>query len=116
MKKIEIIEKIVERVEEIDIGIVRVYGVSHGVGYDMTGYVYFDNGKSMLVEAHAVRASWACLGHLRPDNPYYKYTGSNDVYQDDVIKYWKEKHGFREYLGRWLKPELVDLYGELFDV
>lgn len=40
----------------------------------------------------------------------------NDVYQDDVKKYWKEKHGFREYLGRLLKPDLVDLYGELFDV
>ena len=90
--------------------IVKVYGVAMGVGYDLDVFVEFDKGFQYF-PAHAGRQSWAMPEHLRPDNPYYKYTGSNDVYQGLVKGYWADKNsGLKELLSRLPKDELEEYY------
>jgi hypothetical protein len=106
MKKSLIIDNILIKVDKINLIIHRTYGVSHGVGYDMTAYVTFDNGVELDFAAHAVPKSWDSLGHIRPNNPYYKYSGSNDVYKERVIDHWEKKNGFKYYLERFKKQEL----------
>jgi len=106
MKKSEIIERIIKEVESVSCYIVRVYGVSCGVGYDMNATIRFKNGYLMMPAVHALHQSWACLGHLRPNNPHYQYTGSCDVYQSRVIEYWEKRNGFKELLTRLDKERL----------
>jgi len=113
MKKSILIEEIVKEVVKIECYVARVYGVSCGVGYDLDVYIEFYNGSNKHIEAHAVRQSWACVNHLRPRNPMYKYSGSNDVYQDQVIKYWTDGKAFSEYLARDLKKNLEVMLWEL---
>ena len=113
MKKDEIIQKILDNVNNVECFIVRTYGVSHGVGYDLNVRVTYKSEKELIVEAHALSKSWACLGHLRPHNPVYKYTGSNDIYKEQVMNYWDSGKGFKEYLARLLKTELLDLLNNL---
>lgn len=113
MIKNEMIDVIIENVESVNASIVRVYGVSCGVGYDL--FVTVQTKKCMILDfdAHAVRQSWAGVGYLRPNNPYYKYTGSNDVYQSRVIEYWRNGGGFREFLGRMNKDALQVIFNEI---
>jgi len=108
MKKSEVIEKIIENVKEISCYIVRIYGVSCGVGYDMNVELTFKNGLTEHQDVHAIRQSWACFGHLRPNNPRYQYTGNCDYYQEKVIKYWENGNGFKELITRMNKEELIE--------
>ena len=109
MTKKQMIEEILNKVKSVDCNIVRVYGVTMGVGYDLNVSIEHDKG-SFYFKAHATRASWALIGHLRPNNPQYQYTGSCDYYQEDVIKYWEHGEGLGEYLGRFKKLDLIHLY------
>jgi hypothetical protein len=106
MKKSQMIELITKEVEKIDCYIVKIYGVSWGVGYDLDIDITFKGGRKFPMQSHALSQSWALIGHLRPNNPYYKYTGSNDVYRNKVTHYWQIGNGFAEYLGRLKKTEL----------
>ncbi len=108
MKKSELVERICSKVKKVDCFIERVYGVSHGVGYDLNVDVEYINDKKERIQAHAVHSCWAGLGHLRPNNPDYKYTGSCDVYKKDVCDYWDSENGLEEYLMRLSKSELVE--------
>ena len=49
------------------------------------------------------------VGHLRPENPYYLYSGSCDRYRERVINYWEFnfKDALREYYMRFTKPEFT---------
>lgn len=111
MKKAEMIQSIINKVERVDCYIVRVYGVSCGVGYDLNVNLETKNDNIRLA-AHALRQSWAAVGHLRPNNPYYKYSGSCDYYQKDVIKYWEseKERALEKYFSRLNKSELTLWY------
>jgi hypothetical protein len=101
MSKKELREKILENVETVDCSIVKVYGVTIGVGYDLNARVTFKNGYVLPIKAHALRQSWACVGHLREYQGQFKvYTGSNDIYREQVIAYWENKDGLNEWLER----------------
>ena len=113
MLKKEMVKELVEKVKITRCTVQRVYGVSFGVGYDLNVLVEFKNGKRKHLDAHATRASWDSPGHLRPNNPEYKYTGSNDVYQEQVIYHWEKKHGFKWYLERLKKLELQYIYNQI---
>ena len=106
MKK-DLVNAIVEKVESVDCDIVRIYGVTMGVGYDLDITIKL-KGTSMelYIPAHASPKSWASYGHLRPNNPYYKYTGRNDVYRARVIDYWEKKHGLENLLNRFNMTDL----------
>lgn len=111
MTKKEMIQEIIEAVEMVDCSILRVYGVPMGVGYDLA--VKLETKTDIIrLDAHATRPSWAAMGHLRPNNPYYKYTGSCDYYQEDVIKYWehKKEYALEEYFSRMKKDQLKNWY------
>lgn len=110
MKKIEIVDSIVSKVDHAHCFITRIYGVGCGVGYDLDINLFLKtNGAIVSILAHATRASWASVGHLRPDNPYYLYSGSCDRYRERVINYWEHnfKDALREYYMRFTKPELL---------
>jgi len=112
MKKADMREAILKELVSSNAGILRVYGVSFGVGYDLVIDLEFKN-VDMNIHAHATNKSWALPGYLRPDNPQYKYTGSNDRYQYRVINYWKTKDALDEYLSRFQKPELEEFYNKV---
>ena len=117
--KRDIIKDCMELVVGIDCRVDRVYGVSHGVGYDLTVKLIVDGYKAQYIHAHALKDSWCVPSHLRPNNPPYKYTGSNDVYQNDVIEYWERmktsndgkqySNGFVGYLEYLKKDDLLEL-------
>jgi hypothetical protein len=113
MRKNEMVDVIIENVESVNASILKVYGVSCGVGYDLFVTVKTKKTQILGFNAHAVRQSWACVGYLRPNNPYYRYTGSNDVYQSRVIEYWRNGGGFREFLGRMSKDALQVIFNEI---
>ena len=111
MKKAEIIETILEKVETVKTDIIRVYGVPMGVGYDLDVYITFKDGQRKYLEAHATNKGWAVGGHLRPNQFIFnEYKGSNAPmrYAEDVTRYWNEKHGLKEYLSRFKKVDLVE--------
>ena len=112
MKKDEIVAVVVDAVDAIDAKIVRTYGIACGVGYDLSVIVTLKNTGVYKLDAHAMRASWAGIGFLRPNNPPYKYTGICDHYRERVISYWMNGYGFPEYLGRMKKNEIINLCGE----
>jgi len=113
MIKREMVLEILEQVEEVKCYIVRTYGVSRGVGYDLNVGVEFSGVKYLDIQAHAVssRSSWDMPEHLRPNNPIYKYTGDCDYYKEDVMDYWDNGRGFAGYLQRLQKPELEYILG-----
>ena len=123
MTKQKMIEAIMEKVSNVTCIIGRVYGVSSGVGYDLTARIDFDQTDNenpaalvlLVVEAHALRQTWAAPGHLRPNNPRYKYSGSCDHYQNRVLSYWESpgNPGFEEYLTRLKKDDITALYDEV---
>lgn len=88
--------------------VVKVYGVISGVGYDLD--VVIENrvtGEIKVIEAHANNHGWFYPSHLRPNNPYYKYTGSCDRYQSRVIIAWYENHALQCYYENFTKDELI---------
>lgn len=112
MLKSEMIQEFINEVKEVKCQIVKVYGVSHGVGYDMNIKVLFKNGDSTILEAHALRQSWACLNHLRSNQDEFKlYTGSNDIYRDEVVNYWEKKSAsaLSQYFNRFRKGDLINV-------
>lgn len=116
MKKQEIIQEIVEQVSVTSTRIVRVYGVSNGIGYDLDFKATFKNGFAKEFEAHCYRSSWDCIGHLKPNQRVFNaYKGSDNEplrYERDVMNYWQGK-GFRHFLERHSKDELNDLYNQV---
>ena len=118
MKKSEIKNEIMELIKEgTTARIDRVFGVSNGVGYDLTPFIETKNGVKISLDVHALRTGWAYPKHLRPNNPDYKYTGSNDIYQDKVIGLWNYKNGgFSQYLDELKKAELLDFLKEIKSV
>lgn len=116
MKKSEMIEAILKASPRCQsVYIVRVYGVSCGVGYDISTTFMFEGGHILDIEAHASHHGWAYPNHLRPNNPYYKYTGKNDRYQERVINFWKNGLGFESYLNELKKKELEVIYNYVMD-
>ena len=109
MLKSEIIENILDEICVESAEIVRVYGVPCGVGYDLD--VLLNNGR--LLNAHATLNSWGLVGHLKPDNPPYKYTGKCDIYQDNVLRFWESGRGLKTYLSYLKKEELLNFYNEI---
>ncbi len=112
----DLVNNIVLQLEVTQVTILRTYGVSCGVGYDIAVTVKNKRTNNLFIlEVHAVRQSWACVGYLRPDNPQYKYTGSNDVYKDAVHIYWynDNKQALKEYYNRFTKKELDTIYNKL---
>ena len=103
VRKEQIIEEILKNIKVENANIVRVYGVPCGVGYDM--YVILNTGE--VLETHALRQSWALEGHLRPNNPSYKYTGRCDNYQEEIISYWTSGLGLKDYLKRLTIKQLA---------
>ena len=117
MTKKEMIESILQEVKSVKCSVIRVYGLSNGVGYDLIASIDFEK-KTIEVDAHALRTGWAYPKHLRPNNPYYKYTGSNDVYQSQVVNFWEKKTGytgFEGYLSELKKNDLQALYHEVME-
>ena len=117
MKKELLVNKILENVKEVDCVICKVYGVTYGVGYDLIVNVEFINTLTITIKAHATNKSWSLWGHLRPNNPYYKYTGSNDVYQNRVIHHYENTNykynGYYELLNRLTNKQLLETIKEL---
>ena len=108
MFKRDLIEEILQGIKKIDCYIIKVYGVSWGVGYDLNVLLTLNNNKTHHLDAHALPKSWACIGHLRDNQTvFYNYTGRNDVYRDYVINYWTSKQGLEEYLQRFKKCDLI---------
>ena len=116
MTKQKMIENILPKVKETSCYIVRTYGVSMGVGYDLNINVEMADFE-IDFEAHATRQSWALLGHLRPNNPEYQYSGSCDYYKQDVCEYWEDKNkGLKEFLSRLTKDQLKYYYNKIVGV
>ncbi len=116
MKKSEMIEAILSvKPECTNAYIVRVYGVTCGVGYDIDAIIEFKGGFVLPIKAHSSRQGWAYPEHLRPNNPYYRYTGKNDVYQEKVINYWMNGSGFESYLNRLNKDNLEVIYNYVME-
>lgn len=116
MKKSKMIESILSVKHNPEHAYIsRVYGVTCGVGYDIDVTVIFQGVFTLDIEAHASRQGWAYPEHLRPNNPYYKYTGSNDVYQEEVIKYWMNGSGFKSYLNGLKKDKLEVIYNYVME-
>ncbi len=55
MKKIDLRNEIIEMTNSVDCNILKVYGVSCGVGYDLIVNVSFKNGGFRQLKAHATR-------------------------------------------------------------
>jgi len=107
MKKYDIAKKITKNIEKIEAGILKTYGVCSGVGYDLMIYVAWGHTSQFeTLKAHANRMTWAGVGHLRPSNPMYQYTGHNN-YAGRVIEYWEQGGGMIEYLQRLRKSDLM---------
>lgn len=105
MTKKQLIEKIKENVTVTNVELNKVYGVSNGVGYDLT----IEINNNQYLKAHALRQSWACIGHLRPNQvEFKKYTGSNDIYRENVKAYWldADQEALEEYFMRMRKSTL----------
>ena len=116
MKKSEMINEILSvNPKCVNTYITRVYGVSCGVGYDIEATIEFKGGFVLPIKAHASRQGWAYPNHLRPNNPYYKYTGKNDVYQEKVINYWMNGAGFEGYLNEFKKKTLEVIYNYVME-
>lgn len=107
MTKENLIESIASRVKVEGLNVVRVYGVPMGVGYDMV--LFLDNGLS--IDLHAGPRSWEMPGHLAR-TPYGSntYRGTDSYpgrYIERIQKYFKEGEGFKNYLRRFKKEDLV---------
>ena len=111
MTKEKIIESIISRVKVEALSVVRVYGLPMGVGYDML--LFLNNGE--IIDLHAGPRSWDMPGHLK-STPYgsntYKGTDSYPGrYIERIQKYFKEGEGFKNYLRRFKKDELLRVPG-----
>ena len=110
MKKQAIIDDLMQNLEVKDVTILRIYGVTYGVGYDLNVTVeHTKTGEIKILKAHALKSSWALPGHLRPNNRQLEYKGSNNPYKyvDTVSHYWMIKDGLLEYLERFKKDALI---------
>lgn len=107
MTKEKIIESITSRVKVEGLNVVRVYGVFMGVGYDMV--LFLDNGEA--IDLHAGPRSWEMPGHLEStsygSNTYKGRDTYPGRYIERIQKYFKEGEGFKNYLRRFKKEDLV---------
>lgn len=113
MKKLDMCNDIINNIKEVECNIVKVYGVACGVGYDLDIFVTFKNNQKRYIKSHALRQSWACIGHLKTNQyEFYKYTGSNDVYRQQVINFWEKnyKYAMQEYFMRYKKYVLETIH------
>jgi hypothetical protein len=121
IKKSDIIDMIKAEVSKVECDIVKIYGVSCGVGYDLDIDVYFKIDLKqyrgpLKIKAHAGPRTWCMPGHLRPNNRYYEYKGRSDRYQEVVRKYWQEPKkydGLAGYLDYMTKKDIMILYHSL---
>ena len=107
MTKENLIESITSRVKVEGLNVVRVYGVPMGVGYDLI--LFLDNGEA--IDLHAGPRSWDMPGHLAR-TPYgvNTYRGTDSYpgrYIERIQKYFKEGEGFKNYLRRFKKEDLI---------
>ena len=112
MKKQELIEMTIAKVEEVECSIVRVYGVTFGVGFDLDITITTNDWKQHYLPAHAGPKAWAMPYHQRSRQYHqYDYKGRGDVdyYEKKVIEYWESKRALGEYLSRLSKPALEEL-------
>lgn len=111
MTKEKIIESITSRVKVENVEVLRIYGVPMGVGYDMLVWLNNDS----YIEIHATGKAWEMPGHLRPNQiGYNNYKGSDSYperYIDRIRQYFKEGEGFKNYLRRFKKDELLRMSG-----
>jgi len=112
MTKAKMIKAILDNVDIKACRVVRVYGVPFGVGYDLNITVLYKNGQAEIIDAHATNKSWSGIGHMKPNNPDYKYTGRNDIYQNQVINRWENSWGYEGYLNRFSKIELTKIFNK----
>lgn len=112
MTKKKIIDLIASNVKVEDVNIVRIYGVPMGVGYDMQVVLSdVSTGEVSSVKMHAGARAWDMPNHLRPDQIHYNvYKGTDhypERYIDPIKRYFKEQNGFKNYLTRFKKDELI---------
>lgn len=109
MTKAMLVEAITKEVKVSNVEIVKVYGVTCGVGYDMLLHTNF-----MTYKARAYRQSWDLTGHHREnERDFNTYKGSdNDPlrYEEAINKYYTEEDGFKHYLSRFSKIMLQATY------
>ena len=117
MKKSELRKEIIEQIENVEsCEIIKVYANGMGVGYDLYIELTLKNGKTQILEAKAHKYSWADVGHnAKNQNQFMKYTGSCDVYRNEVCEYWthKSQSAFNEYFGRFKKDELIEFLAKI---
>lgn len=107
-----------EHIDSVECSIVRTYGLPHGVGYDLRIFMNRVDSKKVpfILEAHASKDSWELVGHLRPTNDTYEYTGKNDIYREDIIEHWTGEMKYDTifyHFMRYKRNELEDLLAEL---
>jgi hypothetical protein len=108
MDKKELVLQLTSMYEVKNCVVRRVYGVSCGVGYDLDVTVMNNQtGEISMIEAHANNHGWFYPNHLRPNNPFYKYTGSCDRYQSRVINAWLQPHALECYYNEFKKDALI---------
>ena len=111
MTKEKIIESITSRLKVENVEVLRIYGVPMGVGYDMLVWLNNDS----YIEMHATGRAWEMPGHLRPNQIGYNNYKGRDSYPERYIerirKYFKEGEGFKNYLRRFKKDELLRMAG-----
>lgn len=105
MQKAEMVNEIEQYIETIDCEVIRTYGVTHGVGYDL----HITLNDAIRLNAHATNVSWDLVGHRKADNDYCQYTGKNDVYKEAVIDYWVSGEAIQYYLERLTKDQLFEI-------
>jgi len=116
MTKEELRGLIVEKIGRVNYcEICKVYGMTMGVGYDLDVEIVTTDGEAFFINAHANRFGWAFLGHARPNNQYYEYTGHNDSYQNAVCEFWKfsPKSAVMQALRRLQKSELIEILDDI---
>lgn len=114
MTKKKIIDSIASNVKVQDVNIVRIYGVPMGVGYDMQVVLSdVSTGEVSSVKMHAGARAWDMPEHLRPNQIFYNaYKGGDSYperYIDPIKKYFIEGNGFKNYLERFKKDELIKM-------
>ena len=114
MTKEKIIDSIASNVKVEDVHIVRIYGVPMGVGYDMQVFLSdLSTGEVSSVKMHAGARAWSMPEHLRPEQTVYNVYKGRDPYPERYInpikKYFIEENGFKNYLRRFKKDELIKM-------
>ena len=114
MTKEKIIDSIASNVKVKDVKVVGIYGVPMGVGYDMLVFLSdLSTGEVSSVKMHAGARAWDMPEHLRPAQLYYNVYKGTDPYPERYINriktYFIEQDGFKNYLRRFKKDELIKM-------